>query len=199
MGRLDESPISAADREAGARYHELRENARWIETKNLPEGKVLQRFNFGGTLIEVTLSRAAPTFESKGRCNPEIGQYLRDLEPQAAQEGPAEVRELDGRDGWQQPEPINERDARLTVEQVCGLAFAAAGAGSGAVMSKEGLAGEVVMPTEEISGRVRELLTGVGIDLSQVRGYGGAVEESSRRGPPGPPDPPVPPDDRPVA
>lgn len=65
-----------------------------------------------------------------------------------------------------------DRQITLSWATAASLAFRCAGVGSGAIMSKEGPAGEVVMPTEEIEDGCAGILGELGIDLGQIEGYG---------------------------
>jgi hypothetical protein len=67
--------------------------------------------------------------------------------------------------------PDNDKPITLTHEQVCALAFQAAGAASVPFMRDHP---ETVMPTQEISELVGGVLSEHGIDLSKIHGYAGA-------------------------
>lgn len=65
-------------------------------------------------------------------------------------------------------------DITISRQDLASLAFQCAGAGAAAIMSKPGPAGEVVMPTEEIGGAVRQIVVGqCGFDIKDVEGYRG--------------------------
>lgn len=66
----------------------------------------------------------------------------------------------------------NEKRLDLSYEEVCGLAFSAAGAASVPFMRDHP---HYVMPTEEISEGVAKVLADRGIDLQRIHGYGQAL------------------------